>query len=132
MNNSIILFDGVCNLCNASINFIIKRDKKRIFRYTPLQSNEGKKLLDKYSLISNELNTVILIEENTVYTKSTAFIEITKSLSGAWKIARILKIIPKNIRDFLYDIIAGKRYKWFGKRNECIIPNENYKDLFLE
>jgi predicted DCC family thiol-disulfide oxidoreductase YuxK len=132
MNNSIILFDGVCNLCNASINFIIKRDKKRIFRYTPLQSNEGKKLLDKYSLISNELNTVILIEENTVYTKSTAFIEITKSLSGAWKIARILKIIPKNIRDFHYDIIAGKRYKWFGKRNECIIPNENYKDLFLE
>lgn len=116
----ILLFDGVCNLCNNSVNLIIKRDKKNQFRFIALQSQEGIELITKLG-ISKETDSVILIVENRVFTESEAAIEIIKRLPLPWKWLTIFKIIPQKIRDKIYRWIARNRYRWFGKRDVCRI-----------
>lgn len=116
----IILFDGVCNLCNGAVGFLLKRDRKKQFRFVPLQWETGKLLRQKFKIPDN-LDSVILIKSNIVYFKSDAFFEITTMLPYPWKIVVVLKIIPKKIRDKLYNWIAKNRYSWFGKRETCRI-----------
>ncbi|MDH5476216.1 MAG: thiol-disulfide oxidoreductase DCC family protein [Cyclobacteriaceae bacterium] len=122
-----ILFDGVCNLCNGATNFIINRDKEEIFHFVPLQSEKGAFLLKKYMLPPYELNTIILLDNDKAYIKSTAILKIVRHLSGAWPFLFGLMIIPRFIRDNCYDIIAKNRYKWFGKSKACKIPSSVYK-----
>lgn len=129
-NKKIILFDGVCNLCNNSVNFIIRRDIKSIFLFAPLQSNFGEVLTAKMN-IPQKIDSIILISENKYYIKSDAVIEIIKQLKWYWRMLIIIKILPLKFRDFLYDFIANSRYKWFGKRYSCMIPDENVKSRFL-
>jgi predicted DCC family thiol-disulfide oxidoreductase YuxK len=126
----IILFDGVCNFCNGSVNFLIKRDPNGIFKFAPLQSEIGQQLITKNN-ITGEIDSIILVKENIVYIKSDALIEIIKELKWYWKMLIIVKIIPKKFRDLLYDLIANNRYKWFGKRDSCMIPDENVKSRFI-
>lgn len=129
----IILFDGVCNLCNSSINFVIKHDKKDSFRYAPLQSEVGKQLMGERNIDSSELNSIILINPKIAYYhKSTAALQIAKSLSGGFPILSIFLIFPKSFRDMVYDIIAKNRYKWFGKKESCTIPTPELKALFID
>jgi predicted DCC family thiol-disulfide oxidoreductase YuxK len=135
VNNSdtaIIIFDGVCNLCNSSINFIIKHDKKNYFRFASLQSEKGKELLKKYSIDSSKTDSIILIENNTVYIRSTAALRITKHLNKIYPILYGFLIIPVPIRNFVYDTIARNRYKWFGKKETCMIPTDELRSRFLE
>ena len=120
---NIILFDGVCNLCNRSIDFVLKRDKKNQFYYVSLQSDEGKKLIDRYR-IPKETDSVILIKNEEVFTESSAVVEIGRMLPFPWNGAVVLKVIPRACRDGVYQWISRNRYGWFGKRTTCrIIQN---------
>lgn len=130
--HGIILFDGVCNLCNRSINFIIRKDKKDYFRFAPLQSEIGKSLLGKYHLSFRENESVILIEPENAYRKSDAACRVLKHLPGIWKMLSWSIIVPKPIRDSIYDYIASHRYHWFGRRNTCRIPSPEEAVKFLD
>lgn len=126
----IVLFDGECNFCDYSVQFIIKRDPKGFFTFASLQSDIGKELMKKYH-VPGDINSMVLLEGNKFYLKSTAAIRICKQLNGAWKILYVLNIIPKPIRDFFYDYIAKNRYKWFGKNDSCMIPSPEERKRFL-
>lgn len=128
----IILFDGVCNLCNGAINFIIKRDKKDIFRYASLQSDVGLKLTKERGIDTSKMDTFLLIESDKYYHKSTAALHIARQLSGVYPLFSIFLIIPKPIRNWVYGIISKNRYKWFGKNESCLIPTPKLKSLFID
>lgn len=128
----IILFDGVCNLCNTTVQFVIKNDKEDIFRFTPLQSDTGKKLLTERNIDTEDIDSIILIEPNVAYyTKSTAALEIGKYLKGLSTISSILLWLPESLRDIVYDFVAKNRYKWYGKKESCMIPTEELKNKFI-
>jgi len=129
-NNAIILFDGECNFCNSSVNFIIQRDRKDYFKFSPLQSEFAKEFFSKNN-IENNFDSIVLIENEKLYKKSTAALKIAKHLNGLWKLAYVFIIIPPFVRNFLYDIIAKYRYKWFGRKDTCMIPDEKIKRKFI-
>ena len=131
-NRKIIIFDGVCNFCNASVNFIIKRDPGGVFAFTPMQSALAKELITQFHDKDSELDTFLLIKAGNCYTRSDAALEICKDLNGAWPILRIFKIIPRPVRDFLYNAFARNRYKIFGMRDECMLPTPDLRNRFLE
>jgi predicted DCC family thiol-disulfide oxidoreductase YuxK len=132
MDQPVILFDGVCNLCNGAVQFIIKHDKKNRFRFASLQSGTGQHLLEQYNLPADQLNSFILIENGKAYTRSTGALKVAKKLSGIWPMLYTFMIIPKIFRDSIYDWVARNRYKWFGKKNECMIPAPELKARFLD
>ena len=128
----IILFDGVCNFCDASINFIIRQDKKTVFRFAALQSKAGQELLEKYDLPQTEINSFILIDRGKVYNRSAAGFKVYGKLPWYWKWTQIFWIVPRFIADAVYDFIAKNRYKWFGKKEECMIPTPEVRNRFLD
>ena len=129
---STILFDGVCNLCNGFVNFLIKRDKKNYFQFGSLQSTKGKELLTKHQYTATDLSTVVLIENGQLFTQSTAVLRIAAQLGGAWVLLNVLYIIPAFLRDPLYRLVARYRYRLFGRRDTCMIPNPELKLKFIE
>lgn len=130
--NKIILFDGVCNVCNKSVQFVIKRDNKNIFQFASLQSNFGQKMIKKYRIHPN-MNSLVLIDEDACYFESTAALKICKQLNGFWKFMYIFIIVPAPIRNFVYRIIAKNRYKWFGRTRSCpVYPPEIRKKFIHE
>jgi predicted DCC family thiol-disulfide oxidoreductase YuxK len=128
----ILLFDGVCNLCNGIVQFIIKRDTKGKFKFAYLQSERGQLLLKKIGLPTNDLNSLVYINGEKYLLKSTAALHILKELGGVWKIAYVLIIIPRPLRDLAYDIIAKTRSKLFGRRDSCMVPAPDLRSRFLE
>jgi predicted DCC family thiol-disulfide oxidoreductase YuxK len=131
MNDPVILFDGYCNLCNSTINYIIDHDPHAYFKLGSLQSEEAKIYLDKYNLGRNKFKTVVLIENKTVYTQSTAALKIAKRLYGPVKLLWIFILLPRFIRDPVYNWVARNRYKWFGKREQCRVATLELKSRFL-
>lgn len=129
--HSIILFDGVCNLCNGAVLFVIRHDKKNQFVFASLQSEEGKKILADYNLDKNEMNSFILVENGKAYERSSAALNVVKKLNGLWSFLYGFIIVPKFIRDGIYNIIAKKRYQWFGRKDECMIPTPELHAKFL-
>jgi predicted DCC family thiol-disulfide oxidoreductase YuxK len=129
--NYIVLFDGVCNFCNSTVNFIIERDKKNIFQFAPLQESAGKSLLQQYQLDTKDLDSIVLIKNKKAYIKSDAALEIAKDLAGLWKILVVFKIIPTFLRDKVYDFIAANRYRIFGKKESCSIPTPELRAKFI-
>jgi predicted DCC family thiol-disulfide oxidoreductase YuxK len=127
----IILFDGVCNLCNDAVDFIIRRDKKNQFKFISLQENLAQKLLENYKVKEVFPDSIALIRGNQIFYKSRAALEISKKLSGIWPVFYAFIIIPPFLSDPLYDWIAKNRYKWFGKKETCRLPNEEEKSKFL-
>lgn len=127
----IILFDGVCNFCNSAVNFVLKQDKKGVFRFAPLQSEAGQKLLQQYNLPTKEFDSFVLIDNGNVYKKSAASLRVMNKLPWYWKEAQVLRIIPTAFRDAIYDFIAKNRYKWFGKKEHCMIPTAEIRSRFL-
>ena len=132
IENPVVLFDGVCNFCNYWVNFALKRDKKKKLKFSPLQGETARQILEKYNFNTTALSSVILIDKNRIWTQSSAAIRICKYLKGGWKLCYGLIIIPKFIRDFFYNIIARNRYKWYGKRDKCMIPTPELRDRFLD
>ncbi len=126
----IVLFDGVCNLCNSSVQFIIKHDSKKRFVFASLQSDISKALLSEFKE-KNDLNSIILIEKDHIYKESTAILRIAKHLNNGLPLLYFFIIIPPFIRDFIYRFIAKNRYKWFGRKDQCMIPSEELKNRFL-
>lgn len=135
MNNDkmyhIILFDGVCNLCNSSVNFVIRHDSKNKFKFAALQSDTGNELVQKYEIDPRETDSIILIQGKNHYIKSSAALRIAKDLSGVYPLLFVFMIIPPFIRNWVYDYIAKNRYKWYGKMDNCMIPTKELKDKFL-
>ena len=121
----------MCNFCNTSVNNIIKYDKKNVFKFAAIQSDAGKKLLTEHSMDTLKIDSILLIENNTVFTKSTAVLKIAKQLSGRYKLYYAFIIIPTFMRDVVYDLIARNRYKWFGKKESCMIPTKEVSGKFL-
>ena len=129
--HSIILFDGVCNLCNGAVNFVIKRDPGNVFKFAPLQEKQGALLLKTHAIDIQKLDSIVLIENEKVYVKSSAALRIARKMSNLWPLFFVLLIIPSFIRDGVYDFIAKNRYKWFGKKEQCMIPTLGLKEKFL-
>ena len=128
----ILLFDGVCNLCNGAVQFIIERDEDGLFRFASLQSDAAKQLLEKYPEASEDISTIVLLEKGRLYTRSDAALRAARYLSGAWPALYGFIIIPRPIRNAVYDWIARNRYRWFGKKDQCMIPTPELKGRFLE
>ncbi|WP_066187130.1 MULTISPECIES: thiol-disulfide oxidoreductase DCC family protein [Gracilibacillus] len=127
----IILFDGVCNFCNGSVQFVIKRDPKVKFQFASLQSQVGKQLVEQYQ-ISADLDSLILIEGDDYYQQSTAALKIVSSLYRLYPLLTVFRLIPRFLRDPIYRMIANNRYRWFGKSEHCMIPKPEDKDRFIE
>lgn len=126
----VILFDGVCNFCDASVQFILDRDPKETFHFASLQSEAGQKLLKTYH-VPDDMDSMILIEDEKVYYQSAAALRISRHLKGAWKYFYALIIVPAPIRNVAYDFIARNRYKWFGQKESCMLPPPNVRKRFL-
>ncbi len=127
----LILFDGICNLCNGAVQFVIKHDRKKQFLFASLQSDKGQEMLKKYDLPQNDFNSFVLIEDSRAYTRSSAALRVAKQLSGGWKLVYGFIIVPKFIRDGVYKFISKNRFKWFGQRESCMMPTEELKGRFL-
>lgn len=128
---SIVFFDGVCNLCNASIDFIIKRDRHNKFLVGALQDGFSKEILSKYQVKADYLDSLVLLENGEIFYKSTAALKIARNLSGVWPAFYPLIFLPKWLRDPVYDFIGKNRYSWFGKKNTCRIASPEEKSKFL-
>ena len=127
----IILFDGICNLCNSAVQFVINHDPNETFLFASLQSESGQQLLQQYQLPSQQFDSFILLQDKKIYTKSTAALKVAKQIKGAWKSLYIFIVIPSFIRDAVYNWIAQNRYKWFGKKDVCMVPTPQLKARFL-
>jgi predicted DCC family thiol-disulfide oxidoreductase YuxK len=128
----VILFDGVCNFCNSAVNFVIKRDRKKQIFFAPLQTETAKKLLAQYELPADEMQSFVFIEKGKAYTRSTAALRVCRYLSALWPLCYGAIIVPGFIRDAIYNWIAKHRYKWFGVRQQCMIPTAEIKARFLD
>lgn len=128
----IVFFDGVCNLCNSSILFIIKRDRKNRFLFASLQSEYAKEHLPSELSIDSQKPSIILKDGDSIRIKSSAVLTIAKSLSGLWFLLYAFMIVPRFIRDSVYDFIASNRYRWFGKKDQCMIPTPELKSRFVD
>ncbi len=133
LNNThnILLFDGICNLCNGVVQFVIKCDKKEKVKFASLQSEAGKQLLIKYNLPAEDYQSFVYIKNGQFLLKSTAALTLMKDIGGGWQLLYFFIIIPKFIRDFIYSVVAKNRYKWFGKKGVCMIPNKKLHHRFL-
>jgi predicted DCC family thiol-disulfide oxidoreductase YuxK len=130
--HAVVLFDGVCNLCNGAVNFIIDRDPDGYFRFAPLQSDAGESLLADTGAADATLDTIVLVEDGGAYVRSTAALRIARHLTGPWPLLYAAMVVPRPVRDAVYDWVAEHRYDWFGKRDQCRVPTPNLKDRFLE
>lgn len=127
----VILFDGVCNFCNGAVNFTIKRDKSKTIKFAPLQSESGRQLMKKFNLPENDMRSFLFIENGKVYNRSTAALRVCKYLKGLWPLCYGFIIVPPFIRNAVYDFVAKNRYKWFGQKNECMVPTPDVRTRFL-
>lgn len=132
INNPVIFFDGVCNLCNASVQFVIRHDKKKIFRFASLQSNMGRKMLEENNLATDQFSSFILYENKTIYYASTGALKCVRHLGFPWSWLYALIIVPRFLRDAVYSFIAKNRYRWFGKKEACWLPTPERRSLFLD
>jgi predicted DCC family thiol-disulfide oxidoreductase YuxK len=131
-NKKIILFDGVCNLCNSAVQFVIQHDKKDVFRFVALQSEIGQEILNHIGINQMNIDSIILYEPGVAYYyKSSAALEIAKNLGGFWHLGTIFKIIPTGFSNKIYDYIAKNRYKWFGKMESCMLPTKELQSKFI-
>lgn len=130
-DKAVILFDGVCNVCNGFVQFMIPRDPKGYFKFASLQSEIGQQILKAYDLPAEELSTVILVEGGKVYTHSDVAIRASRHMSGLWPAFSIFSVVPRFLRDGIYNWIARNRYRWFGQREQCMIPTPDIRQRFL-
>ena len=130
-SGTILLFDGVCNLCNGLVRFIIRRDPGAKIKFTPLQSPVGRSLLKKFDLSADDIDSVVYVAGEKYYLKSSAVLHVLKELGGGWRLFYGFIIIPKFIRDFFYNLIARSRYRIFGKTKTCMVPMPDIEERFF-
>jgi len=130
-SEAIILFDGVCNFCSGSVMFIIRRDPKGFFRFAALQTEAGERIMEQYGIGPDRPESIILVEQDRVFYRSTAALRIARRLRHGWPLFYAFIIVPPVIRDFFYNIIARNRYRWFGKREACFVPTDEIRKRFV-
>ncbi|MES2850725.1 MAG: DCC1-like thiol-disulfide oxidoreductase family protein [Bacteroidota bacterium] len=130
-NNPVILFDGICNFCDGAVNFTIKKDKQKKIKFAPLQSEAGRQLLLQYGLPENYMSSFLFVENGKVYSRSTAVLRVCKYLKGLWPLCYAFIIVPPFIRNAVYNFVGKNRYKWFGQKEECMIPTPDVRARFL-
>jgi len=128
----ILLFDGVCNLCNGSIQFVIEHDPEGAFRFAPLQSDAAERLLDDVGFHDYDFDTFVLVDGDDYYTKSDAALRVARELDFPWSLAGALRIVPRPLRDAVYDTVATHRYAVFGKKAQCMVPSPDVRERFIE
>lgn len=131
IHQPLLFFDGVCNLCNSSVQFIIQRDKQEKFKFASIQSDAAKEILLQFSKNNSHLDSLFLIHNDRIYEKSSAILRIVKILGGLYKLGMVLWIIPKPVRDWMYDYIAKNRFIWYGKKESCMLPTAEFKSRFI-
>ncbi len=129
---AIALFDGVCNLCNGTVNFIIDHDPDRHFRFAPLQSEPGRALLEKHGLPAERLETFVLVEGERAYTRSSAALRVVRRLGWPWRLGYVFIVVPRPLRDLAYNLVAKYRYSLFGRRDTCRVPTAELRSRFLD
>ena len=130
--DNIIFFDGVCKLCNSSINILIKKDEKKVFKFSSLQSNFTTSFVPKHLLDYDNFDTILVYKAGKFYDRSNAVLQICKTLGGIFNLFLIGYLLPRFIRDAFYRLVANNRYKWFGKKDQCMVPTDDLKDRFLD
>lgn len=132
-DKKIILFDGVCNLCNHSVLKVIKYDKKNVFLFTALQSEAGKKIVNSLGINTEKIDSIILYDpKGAFYIKASAALRVMNEFGGLWKLTQVFRIVPAVLSNLFYDFVAKNRYRWFGKKESCMIPTTELKSKFLE
>ena len=131
INSPVLLFDGVCNLCNASVQWVLKRDKNAVFRFAALQSATGRALLRSAGLSPENFDSVVLFDGGRVFTRSDAALEVAHRMGGFWSWLAVFRVVPRPLRNGVYDWIARRRYRWFGKTESCMIPQPEWADRFV-
>jgi predicted DCC family thiol-disulfide oxidoreductase YuxK len=130
-DKSLLLFDGVCDLCNGAVNFVIERDLNNHFVFASLQSEVGQQIAHKYNLPKGDFNSMVLLKNGKIFLRSNAALEVTKGLTGSWQLLYGFKIIPRFIRDWVYNIVSENRYKWFGRQDQCRMPSVKNQSRFI-
>lgn len=133
LENPVILFDGVCNLCERSVQLVIRNDRKRLFRFASLQSGYAQRLLEQHDYQHDELSSVLLVMDGVVYRKSRAALRIARRMDGAWPLIYYLFVlVPAPLADVVYDFVGNRRYRWFGRKEACWVPDEDLRSRFLD
>lgn len=130
-DHPVLLFDGVCNLCNGLVRFLVRRDPAGRIRYASLQSEAGQALLARAGL-PEDPDTVVLVEGDRAYTKSAAVVRVAELLGWPYRLLRVARLLPRRLRDAGYDVVAANRYDWFGRRERCMVPDDDVRDRFLD
>ena len=130
-DHPVVLFDGVCNLCNGVVSFLIPRDPKGTLRFASLQSPVGQALLERHGFPTEEFDSFVLVEADRAYTKSGAALRIAELIGWPYRVGTLGRVVPKFLRDRVYDVVASNRYDWFGRKDKCMIPDEDVSDRFL-
>lgn len=128
--NPVVLFDGVCNFCNGAVNFIIRHDRRKKFKFAPLQSKIGQEMKAKYG-VDRDIDSIILVEDGQAFAHSTAGLRIARRLGGIWSLGYVFIIIPASLRDFCYRLFAKYRYRLFGRQDACMLPTPDVRERFL-
>ena len=128
----VILFDGVCNLCNGFVQFVIARDPAARFHFAALQSESARRLLARVDGLGEVPDSVVLVDRGRIYTRSSAALRIARGLPFPWSLARALIVVPRPLRDWVYDRVARHRYRWFGRKDTCMVPTPDVRARFLE
>ncbi len=131
MTSPVLLFDGVCNLCNASVQWVLLHDRKGIFQFAALQSETGQNLLRKWGRPTHDFDSVVLVDGDRLLLHSDVPLEIVRRIGGAWQVLYVFKIIPRPLRDAVYRWVARNRFRWFGRRAECMLPRKEWKERFI-
>ncbi|MGD8569588.1 MAG: thiol-disulfide oxidoreductase DCC family protein [Gammaproteobacteria bacterium] len=130
--NPVLLFDGVCKFCHSSVRFVINRDREKRFYFCPLQSARGQQMMEQYHIEDTGLNSMILLDNGKIYRKSAAALRIARQLSMPWPLLSVFLLVPAFMRDAVYDFIGRHRYQWFGKYEQCYIPDDDTRERFVE
>lgn len=128
----VVLFDGVCNLCNGTVQFLIRKDRQKKLRFASLQGEFGQRILHDAGLQKTDYASFLFLDNGNIYTHSTGALRVLSHLGGGWKILSCLRVVPRFIRDGVYHFIARNRYRWFGKRESCMVPDEGVRERFLD
>ena len=129
--DNLILFDGVCNLCSSSVQFIIRHDRRAVFKFTPIQSHLGEAIYREAGLEPNDPETFLVLSSGRTLVRSDAALEVARHFGGFWRLLSALRVVPRSWRDAVYRAIAKRRYRWFGKRDACLVPSEEIKQRFV-
>lgn len=129
--DNVVLFDGVCKLCTGSVNFILRHEKGPFLRFAPLQSQVGMRLMQEHGIDPAQMRTFVVIADGRSYIRSDAAIRVSRFLRGAWKLLGLVRVVPRPIRDYAYDLVARNRYRWFGRHDACIVPAPELQERFI-